>query len=365
MLQSNQIGLLEFMAKYPCLDYESCLRRLGTYENDDMVALSYAFRPLTRYGYLSKGKDGFVTLTAKGRRVVDYIEPLVSVGSGSTRERVAKVARMAMRLDDICIPSREEIQKYAMDYFIPSACWRRIVPGILSTTRFLGMLILDEKAYAVYDIGDGHMEWQMRAESSLYNLRNSDVINGLYTVPKGMIFVCNDDARTAVAENIIRQTMWYRKQLLQEYYSQRDKPARWSRSPIKLRRQYEHVYLTTPTMLGEDLDYIIRVDEFMKLHEAQYGKRMNNPTSGDYENWPKRYFDNPATDLLKYVYFFARVKDDIRNNKEEKTHRNVITYGILYRPKDQPILNIYSDMLKSVDWVEYYEYSDSEDDFFY
>ena len=92
---------------------------------------------------------------------------------------------------------------------------------------------------------------------------------------------------------------------------------------------------------------------------------MNDPTSGDYENWPKRYFDNPATDLLKYVYFFARVKDDIKNNKEEKTHRNVITYGIIYRPKDQPILDIYGDMLKSVDWVEYYEYSDSEDDFFY
>ena len=64
MLQDNQIELLEFMAKYPCLDYESCLRKLDTYETGDLVSMSYAFRPLTKHGYLCKGKDGFVTLTA-------------------------------------------------------------------------------------------------------------------------------------------------------------------------------------------------------------------------------------------------------------------------------------------------------------
>lgn len=365
MLQDNQNELLEFMAKYPCQDYESCLRKLDTYETGDLVSMSYAFRPLTKHGYLCKGKDGFVTLTAKGRNTADNIEPLVSIGSGSMRARVAKVARMAMRLDNIFIPSYEGIQEGITDYFVPSACWRRIVPGILSTTRFLGMLILENKPYAVYDIGDGHMEWQMRAESSLFKLRYSSYINGVYTIPKGMIFVCDDEARTAVAENIIRQTMWNRKQLLKEQYAQRDKPARWSRSPIKLRRQYEHVYLTTPTMLGEDLDYIIRVDEFLERNAPQYGKRMHDPTCGDYEDWPRRYFDNPATDLLKYVYFFAQVKDDISLRKKELHYGPQLIYGILYRPKDQPILDIYSDMLKSVDWVKYYEYSDTEDDFGY
>lgn len=40
--------------------------------------------------------------------------------------------------------------------------------------------------------------------------------------------------------------MWSRRRLLSDICLERNKPTCWSRSPIKLRAQYEHVYLTTP-----------------------------------------------------------------------------------------------------------------------
>ena len=355
MLQDNQIMLLQFMAQYPCLDYQSCLRKLDMFQTGDMVAMSYAFRPLTKNGYLCKGKDGIVTLGAKGRQVMSDIQPLVTVG-GTTKERVAQVSRMALMLqDEAGIYSYGEIQKDEKRYFIPSACWRRIGFGILSTTRFLGMLMLDGKRYAIYDIGDGHMEWQMRAESSLFYITFEEFRSEINTRANGMIFVCNDDARTAAADNIIRQTMWSRKQLLKEHYAQRDKPTRWSHSPIKLRRQYEHVYLTTPSMLKEDLECIADEDAMMKCHAKNYKNRISDPALGDYEDWPTRCFDNYTTDLLKYVYFLAQVRDDIQREKDE--YMTQLTYELIFRKKDRPILRIYRDMLHSVDWVKLYVYN--------
>ena len=356
MLQNCQMHLLRYMCSYPCLDYDSCLEILNLYmQTGDRTALSYAFRPLTKNGYLSKGKDGLVTICAKGRALFPDITPLVTVG-GTTRERVAQVARVALLLAKNDIQSVSECRDDLDRYFIPSACWRKIAPGILSTTRFAGMLMMDNKRYAVYDVGGGHMEWQVRAESSLFYTKYGNY----KTRANGMILICNDDTRTAVAENIIRQTMWNRKQLLKERYAERNKPTRWSRSPIKLRRQYKHVYLTTPSMLAEDLKCIAYEDAMMEDNAARFGERIPDPTSGDYEDWPTRYFDNPATDLLKYVYFFACVSDQIKYSYLEYSKQ--LTYVIFYRPKDEPILRIYGDMLDSVDWVQYYVYTPSEND---
>lgn len=354
MLQDCQMYLLRYMCSYPCLDYDSCLEILNLYmQTGDRTALSYAFRPLTKNGYLSKGKDGLVTICAKGRALFPDITPLVTVG-GTTRERVAQVARVALLLAKNDIASVSECRDDLARYFIPSACWRKIAPGILSTTRFAGMLVLDNQRYAVYDIGDGHMEWQVRAESSLFYTKYGNY----NTRANGMILICNDGARTAVAENIIRQTMWNRKQLLKERYAERNKPTRWSRSPIKLRRQYKHVYLTTPSMLAEDLEYIANVDAMMEENAKDYKTRISDPALGDYENWPTRCFDNYATDLLKYVYFFAQVRDDIQREKD--IYVTQLTYEIIYRKKDIPILCIYGEMLNSVDWVKRYEYISEE-----
>ena len=73
------------------------------------------------------------------------------------------------------------------------------------------------------------------------------------TKADGMILVCDNDKKRKIAENIIRHTMWNRKSLLNANYTERNKPVRYSRSPIKLRIQYEHVYITTTKELKHDL----------------------------------------------------------------------------------------------------------------
>lgn len=45
---------------------------------------------------------------------------------------------------------------------------------------------------------------------------------------------------------------------------ERNKPTRWSRSPIKLRADYEHVYLTTFSVLG------LATALFMPVSKAPY-----------------------------------------------------------------------------------------------
>jgi len=91
--------------------------------------------------------------------------------------------------------------------------------------------------------------------------------------------------------------MWGRKTLLKAHYSQNDKPVRHSRSPIKLRAQYEHVYLTTPMLLAESLDRIYNEEEDIE-NTIEEGNRSYLPKEGNWENWSERYFLNPAFDIL-------------------------------------------------------------------
>ena len=102
-----------------------------------------------------------------------------------------------------------------------SACWRNIAPGVLSTTRFVGMLLAGQERLAVYDIGDGSMEWQVRAEGSLFYTKY-----GSYeTKATGMILICEDGKGNKAAKNIIRQTMWSRRRLLSDICLERYKPT--------------------------------------------------------------------------------------------------------------------------------------------
>jgi len=242
-LHEDQLHLIRHAIRFPVTDYLDCLEILGGTEGGDKVKMSYAFRPLTKNGYLAKHKDGSVTVLAKGRALFPEERPLISVGGGAAeRQRLMAVSRIAALMERNGVPAAAEMPEDPEPQFIPSACWRKIAPGILSTTRFVGMLTAYDRRLAVYDIGDGTMEWQSRAERSLFYTKY-----GKYeTKATGMLLICREDARNKVAENIIRQTMWHRRQLLSNSCAERNKPARWSRSPIRLRTQYEHVYLTTP-----------------------------------------------------------------------------------------------------------------------
>lgn len=355
-LHDNQLKLLQHLVRFNLLDYPSCLDLLATPEITDRVALSYAFRPLTKHRYLSKRKDGSVSILAKGRALFPEVKPLIAAGGGvSETRRVTEVSRMAALMERNGVPCFGEHLDRDKPYFIPSACWRNVAPGILSTTRFVGMLVDKTARLAIYDIGDGHMEWQIRAEGSLFYTKY-----GSYeTKATGMILVCQTDKRNEIATNIIRQTMWSRRQLLSDTCIERNRPTRWSRSPIKLRAQYEHVYLATPDSLKEDLQLILSEKDQIHLQRKD-GYKLSEPAQGDYEQWPYRFFANPASDLLKFVYFFSAGKNLLKLLADELPAPPEVRYALCFRPQDKPILRMYPDILE-LEGLKLYEYRPAKD----
>ena len=340
-LHINQINLLWHLALFNLLDYESCLELLKTEAKTDRTELSYAFRPLTKNGYVSKRKDGCVSILAKGRALFPELEPLISAGGGEAeRKRVMAVSRMAMWMEKQGFPAMGELPDGPGIFFIPSACWRKIAPGILSTTRFVGMLVGCQKKLAVYDIGDGHMEWQVRAEGSLFYTKY-----GSYeTRATGMLMVCKEDKRDEVAQNIIRQTMWSRKQLLSTHCSERSRPVRWSHAPIKLKAEFEHVYLTTPHRIQKDIWSILREEGMIRSLSGEEGLQLGAQNTADIELWPRRLFVSPATDLPKYVRFFAAVKDSLSSGERFEQYVEQIQYELYAPAGDKAIVHMYPDV---------------------
>ena len=158
-LHENQLNLIRHLIRFNLMAYEDCLEMLDTDDSKDRTALSDAFRPLTKNKYLSKNKKGVVSVLKKGRLLFPEEKPLISTATEMVaQQRVMQVSRVAMWLGKCGIPTCGEQQDTEEPYFIPSACWRKIAYGILSTTRFAGMLLAYGKRYAVYDIGDGKME---------------------------------------------------------------------------------------------------------------------------------------------------------------------------------------------------------------
>lgn len=343
-MKDNQEMLIRHLIRFHILDYESCLQVLDTENTGDKVALSYIFRPLTKHKYISKDKDGIVSILKKGKELFPEEEPLISIGGGAqSRRRILLVSKVAAMLEKVGVEISGE--RYDMDepQFIPSACWREIAPGILSTTRFAGMLLAYGKKYAVYDIGDGSMEWQVRAETSLFYRKY-----GSYeTRADGMILICNNGIREEVAKKIIRQTMWSRKTLLKERYAETNKPIRYSRSPIKLRTQYRRVYLTTPSRLSVSLQRIYEEDVTIAStfpdEEVCYDRKY-----GDIQIGPMWYYINPAYDLLKFVYFFSEVKSSLKTRDDDDLcYVPKIEFAIILHQEDQRILQMYPDVLQS------------------
>ena len=144
-----------------------------------------------------------------------------------------------------------------------------------------------------------------------------------------------------IAKQIIRQTMWARKTLLKDRYSETDKPVRYSRSPIKLRAQYEHVYLTTPALLKTSLERIYG-EEYHIEHTVKNSYRSHDPSQGDVEGYPNRYYLNPAFDLLKLVHFFAAVKGD--KEYEDDPDIPVIRRILVIHQEDLEVAEMYPDV---------------------
>jgi hypothetical protein len=333
---------------------------LDAEKTNDLTKLSYAFRPLTKNKYAIKRKDGAVTILTKGRALFPEITPLVTMGGGAAgMKRLCAVSRVAALLGEHKIHSFAEIQSSGV-YFIPSACWRKIRSGILSTTRFTGILFLGKHRLAVYDIGDGSMEWQIRAERSLF-YRN---YGNYETRATGLLFICDDDKRSETAVSIIRETMWRRKQLIgTESAYERDRPMRYVKAPIRVAWYYEHVYLTTPELLRRSLSAIYEEDNIIKQYRGENPKCR--PKEGDYEAWPYRYFINVTTDLLKYVYYLAAGKSlavSLKTVNENIPYSHTkLRYALLLPRQDFFILRAYPDVL-NIEGAKFYEYKYPEND---
>lgn len=337
-LHQNQLDLILHLIRLNIMTYEDCLRMLDTENTGDMIAMSYAFRPLTKNGYVSKNKDGIVTVLKKGRELFPNEGPLISVATrGKDRLRVLQVSKVCMWMEQNDVSISGELLDTEEPYFIPSACWRNIGKGVLATTRFMGMLLAYDKKYAVYDIGDGTMEWQIKAEASLFFYK----YGSFETKADGMIMICDDGKRNEIARQIIRHTMWDRKRLLKEHYTETDKPVRYSRSPIKLRTQYEHVYLTTPSLLSVSLDRIYDEDYYIE-NGVKGATPVDDPKQGDVEVYPHRYYLNPAFDILKLVYFFSTVKSDVELSK--KMHIPEILRTMVVYPEELDVARMYPDV---------------------
>ena len=204
------------------------------------------------------------------------------------------------------------------------------------------------------------MEWQVRAESSLFYYR----YGSFETKAHGMILICEDCRRDEIAKQIIRQTMWSRKSLLKEQYSETNKPVRYSRSPIKLRAQYEHVYLTTPALLATSLKRIYNEEETIET-TIDDGERAYNPKEGNWVDWPNRYFLNPAFDILLLVYFFSAAKG-LRHllMGEWADHFSELKYILCVHQEDLEVAKMYPDVtgMKEVSMYVYRPDEDSEED---
>ncbi len=99
-LHTCQVTLLRHLARFHILDYESCLKVLDTENTGDMVKMSYLFRPLTKNDYISKNKDGIVSILQKGRSYAEIKQPLITLGgSKQSRQRVLQVSKMAALLE--------------------------------------------------------------------------------------------------------------------------------------------------------------------------------------------------------------------------------------------------------------------------
>ena len=134
-------------------------------------------------------------------------------------------------------------------------------------------------------------------------------------------------------------------QLLQESCLERNKPTRWSHSPIKLRANYEHVYLTTPEHLTVSLNRILDEKRYIQaLCDENSGTRQRSQGIGDIAVGSRRLFVNPSSDLLKYVRYFSAVKDYLVPGEDARFPRSKIEIELYIHKIDHPIAGMYPEL---------------------
>jgi len=197
------------------------------------------------------------------------------------------------------------------------------------------------------NFGDGDVEWQLRAERSLFYTHWGE---DYPTHATGLLLICDEDKRIEVARKIIRETMWRRRQLIDyESYDERTRPVKYSRSPIRIAWYYERVYLTTPNTVMDSLDRIEQEEELIGKFRNSSDYIFNDSKNGDFYSNSRRYFANISTDLLKYVYFLTSAKSGGKKN-----------IAVILQTENVPIMEMYPDLFHTKG-VDIYEYRKPED----
>ena len=278
---------------------------------------SYIVRPLVRYGYISKWKDGIYTICAKGRYETEVDYPFISVnGNKNSREKAIKTSYIcALFFYNDIFPS-SEISEVNKKYFIPSCYWRKIRTSILSTTRFVGMLIYNDLKLAVYLIDSADMEWQLYAEGSLF----FRTYGSWATEADGMLMICPENAAD-IAKRIIQRTMWQRKNLIKGPYGyENDKPVRYAKSPIRIKSTYKMVLFTDTVDLKKTLERISNIHKIKLNILKQMGGEFKEFQTCEIVRKNDSVCINPQNDLLKFIELYIDCK--IQSNEKYKLIMN-------------------------------------------
>ena len=222
--------------------------------------------------------------------------------------------------------------------FIPSNKWRELRRGITSTAKFNGVLCYNGMRLAVYDIGNGDMEWQTFAEGSLFFRKY-----GTYeTQMTGMLWVC-DGNEIDIAEQILRYTISKRSELMKHSKLETNKKWAYSFRPLCLKPNYEKVFITDRNNIAETLRMAECEKRFVDYF-TDYLHGTEGQDGYDIDVHPKRYFVNPQGDLLKFAKCFDTVKSKVRFYEEMKEKNYPIEnveYHILISRKFEKIVKMY------------------------
>ena len=136
MLNVSQMRVLVHLKQYGVANQETCFKFL-----DD-----YKLRPLIRNKYISHHDDMY-RLLKKGFEQTAHIQPLVTIsGNAKVIERALHTSYIAALYAKMGIDSSGV---FMGNTFISFNKWREIRDGIISTTRFHGMLIHNHVRLAV------------------------------------------------------------------------------------------------------------------------------------------------------------------------------------------------------------------------
>ena len=154
-LHENQLYLLRHLARFQMLSYPDCLELLNTVGTKNRIGPLLCFSAADEEQIRLQTAGRLCVHLGEGPRPVSWsnapdLHRWWSRGAppghgGVPHGRSPGAQRRSCGWGANRTPNTR--------IFIPSACWRKIVPGILSTTRFAGMLMAGRSGWRSMTLG--------------------------------------------------------------------------------------------------------------------------------------------------------------------------------------------------------------------